>query len=78
MAPLKAEILRADFSVSTEPIGTSPNGPIPDTLLKTSLQFILYLDSSNFTMASIVIESTLKLEFLHALLQIKPVPLGRD
>lgn len=77
MVPLEAEILRAEFSVSTELSGTF-NGPIPDTLLKTSLRFILYLDSPNFTMASIVIESTLKLEFLHALLQIKPVPLGRD
>lgn len=77
MVPLEAEILRAEFSVSTELSGTI-NGPIPDTLLKTSLQFILYVDSPNFTMASIVIESTLKLEFLHALLQIKPVPLGRD
>lgn len=58
MVPLEAEILRAEFSVSTELSGTF-NGPIPDTLLKTSLRFILYLDSPNFTMASIVIESKL-------------------
>lgn len=60
------------------PVALLLNGPIPDTLLKTSLRFILNLDSPNFTVASIVMESTLTLEFLHALLQIKPVPLGRD
>lgn len=78
MAPLKEQFLRLVFSICYDPSRAPPSCPIPNSLLKMSLQFSLYLDSPNFTVASIALESALKLEFLHALLQIKSVPLGRD